>query len=75
MRSGNIDQLIHEAESLHSAPGIAQSLLNLTKRPDFDIREVVDCLERDPRLRPDCCGYSTRRATVSGSRCETSNKP
>ncbi len=50
MHVGNVDQLIREAEALHSAPGIAQSLLNLTRHADFDVGEVVDCLQRDPAL-------------------------
>src|SRR5690606_8007530 len=48
--SGELERLIREAENLHSAPGVAQSLLTLTRDPDFDIREVVECLERDPAL-------------------------
>jgi len=29
---------------------VAQSLLNLTRDADFDIQDVVDCIERDPAL-------------------------
>ncbi len=47
---GVIERLIREAEKLHSAPGVAHSLLGLMKSQDFDIREVVACLERDPAL-------------------------
>jgi len=46
----DLQRLIEEADRLHSAPGVAQSLLQLTKNPDFDVREVVACLERDPAL-------------------------
>lgn len=45
-----IDALIAKAARLHSPPEVAQSLLNLTRDEDFDIREVVDCIRRDPAM-------------------------
>lgn len=48
--NGTLEGLIQEAEHLHTAPGVAQTLLRLTKEADFDIQEVVACLERDPAL-------------------------
>jgi HD-like signal output (HDOD) protein len=46
--SQRISALIAKAEQLHSAPEVARTLLNLTRDVDFDIAEVVECLERDP---------------------------
>lgn len=45
-----LDTLLQRANRLHSAPQVAQSLLNLTRDTDFDIQDVVDCIERDPAL-------------------------
>lgn len=47
---GDVDALIQKASQLHSPPEVARSLLNLTRNADFDIREVVDCIQRDPAM-------------------------
>jgi len=44
------DRLITEIDRLHSAPQIAQQVMVLTQDPDFDIRDVAACLEKDPAL-------------------------
>ena len=44
------DRLITEIDRLHSAPQIAQQVLLITRDPDFDIRDVAACLEKDPAL-------------------------
>lgn len=45
-----IDRLIDRAEQLHSPPEVARSLLNLTRDDDFDMRQIVDCVQRDPAM-------------------------
>jgi len=45
-----VDSLISQAQQLHSPPEVACSLLRLTRNEDFDIQEVVECIERDPAL-------------------------
>ena len=45
-----IDTLIQKANEIHSAPGVARSVLNLTREPEYDIAELVQCLEADPAL-------------------------
>jgi HD-like signal output (HDOD) protein len=42
--------LIDRAGQLHSPPEVAHSLLKLTRDDDFDVQEVVECIERDPAL-------------------------
>ena len=44
------DRLIAAIDRLHSAPQIAQQVLILTRDPEFDIRDVAACLEKDPAL-------------------------
>jgi HD-like signal output (HDOD) protein len=41
---------IRRVRQLHSAPQVAQRLLNLTYDLQFDVNEVVDCLRSDPAL-------------------------
>jgi HD-like signal output (HDOD) protein len=45
-----MDALLGRVEQLHSAPHVAQRLLQLTSDGQFDVREVVQCLETDPGL-------------------------
>lgn len=45
-----LDAMIELATQLHSPPEVAQSLLNLTRDEDFDVREIVDCIQRDPAM-------------------------
>lgn len=45
-----IDALINRADELHSPPEVAQSLLNLTRNDDFGVREIVECIQRDPAM-------------------------
>jgi HD-like signal output (HDOD) protein len=41
---------IRRARQLHSAPQVAQRVLDLTSDVQFSVHEVVDCLKRDPAL-------------------------
>jgi HD-like signal output (HDOD) protein len=45
-----MDACIRGTVELHTAPQVARSILNLTRHPDYDVREVVECLEADPAL-------------------------
>lgn len=45
-----IDQLISRIGQLHASPTVAQKVLQLTRDPEFEIREVAACLEQDPAL-------------------------
>jgi HD-like signal output (HDOD) protein len=45
-----VDQLIDRIGQLHASPTVAQKLLQLTRRPEFEISEVAGCLEHDPAL-------------------------
>ncbi len=45
-----MDALIKRASQLHSAPAVARSVLNLTREEDFDVGQLVDCIEADPAL-------------------------
>jgi HD-like signal output (HDOD) protein len=45
-----MDALLNWVGQLHSAPQIAQRVLKLTSDVQFDVREVVSCLESDPAL-------------------------
>ncbi len=45
-----VDSLIKKADQLHSPPEVAQSLLNLTRNDDFDVREIVECIQHDPAM-------------------------
>ncbi len=45
-----VDTLIDQAQQLHSPPEVARSLLNLTREEEFDVREIVDCIQRDPAM-------------------------
>ena len=42
--------LIRQTDQLHTIPGVASRLLSLTRDIDYDIRDVVDCLQHDPAL-------------------------
>ena len=42
--------LIRQTDQLHSIPGVASRLLSLTRDIDYDIHDVVDCLQHDPAL-------------------------
>ena len=42
--------LIKQTDQLHSMPGVASRLLSLTRDIDYDIRDVVNCLQHDPAL-------------------------
>lgn len=44
------DRLIRQIDRLHSAPHVAQRILRLTSGQDYDLAEVVECLEQDPAL-------------------------
>ncbi len=44
------DRLIDQIDRLHSSPRVAQMLLTLTRDVDFEMAQVVECLERDPAL-------------------------
>ena len=46
----DVDALIDRADQLHSPPEVAQSLLNLTRHDDFSVREIVECIQRDPAM-------------------------
>jgi HD-like signal output (HDOD) protein len=45
-----VDTLLDRADQLHSPPEVAQSLLNLTRNDDFGVREIVECIQRDPAM-------------------------
>ncbi len=45
-----IDAVLDRVHELHSLPQVAVSILNLTRNIDYDVREVVACLENDPAL-------------------------
>jgi HD-like signal output (HDOD) protein len=49
-RKRSIDELLGEIDELHSCPPVVASILSATRDEDFDIRRVVDCIERDPAL-------------------------
>jgi HD-like signal output (HDOD) protein len=42
--------LIKQTDQLHSIPGVASRLLSLTRDIDYDIRDVVECMQHDPAL-------------------------
>ena len=44
------EALINRLDRLHSAPQVAQQVVRLTKDPDFDVRDIVVCIQRDPAL-------------------------
>jgi len=46
----SIDSVLDRVNELHSLPQVAISILNLTRDIDYDVREVVSCLENDPGL-------------------------
>jgi HD-like signal output (HDOD) protein len=43
-------RFVRQVDQLHSMPLVATRLLKLTRAADYDIREVVACLESDPAL-------------------------
>lgn len=45
-----MDSIIGKLGELHSAPLIAKQILELTKATDYDVRQIVECLEADPAL-------------------------
>lgn len=45
-----VDQLLARLNKLHSSPAVALQVMDLTRDPDFDIAEVLRCLESDPAL-------------------------
>ncbi|QDU43582.1 HDOD domain protein [Symmachiella dynata] len=45
-----INSVLDRVNELHSLPQVAISILNLTRDIDYDVREVVACLENDPGL-------------------------
>lgn len=45
-----MDRLLARLDELHSAPGAALRILELTRTPDYDQQEVVRLLETDPAL-------------------------
>jgi HD-like signal output (HDOD) protein len=42
--------LIRRTDQLHSIPGVASRLLSLTRDIDYDVHDVVECLQHDPAL-------------------------
>ncbi len=44
------EALIDRLDRLHSAPQIAQQVVRLTKDPNFDVQDIVACIQRDPAL-------------------------
>lgn len=45
-----MDDYIRRTAQLHSAPTVAKEILDRTRAIDFDVREVVACIEKDPAL-------------------------
>lgn len=45
-----MDAILDRVNELHSLPQVAVSVLNLTRDSDYDLNEVVACLENDPAL-------------------------
>ncbi|MCA9258389.1 MAG: HDOD domain-containing protein [Planctomycetales bacterium] len=45
-----MDLLLDQFDRLHSPPVVALRVLELTRDPNFDVAELLDCLERDPAL-------------------------
>jgi len=45
-----IQPMLERTVSLQSSPTVARKIMSLTKTPDFDMQEVVNCLEHDPAL-------------------------
>jgi len=45
-----VDQLLSQLDKLHSSPTIALRVMELTKDPEFEMADVVACLEHDPAL-------------------------
>ncbi|HZT81843.1 MAG TPA: HDOD domain-containing protein [Gemmataceae bacterium] len=45
-----MEALLRRLPQLHTAPQVAQRVLQLTGDPGFDVGEVVSCLESDPAL-------------------------
>ena len=50
MQTAKMDELIDRVEQLHAAPHVASRVLELIREPNFEISEVVICLEQDPAL-------------------------
>ena len=49
-RETAVENVIDKAQQLHSPPEVAQTLLKLTRDDQFDMRDVVDCIQRDPAM-------------------------
>ena len=49
-QSQTIDQFLDRLDKLHSSPTVALRVLELTRDPDFEMIEMVGCLEHDPAL-------------------------
>jgi HD-like signal output (HDOD) protein len=45
-----INTFLNRVPQLHSAPQVAQRVLQLTADPQFEVQEIVECLENDPAL-------------------------
>jgi HD-like signal output (HDOD) protein len=45
-----IDALLERVDRLHSAPTVALRIIEILRDPEFDIDEIVKCLEHDPAL-------------------------
>lgn len=45
-----MERMIQQLDRLHSVPGVAQKILNLIRKPDYNLAEVAQCLEHDPAL-------------------------
>jgi HD-like signal output (HDOD) protein len=45
-----IDKALGKLEKLHTSPIVALRLMELTRKDDFELVDVADCLEKDPAL-------------------------
>ncbi len=48
--SGLLQTLTERSRSLYSLPAVASRVLELTRQPDLDTRELRDCIQTDPAL-------------------------
>lgn len=46
----SIDLIVSRVGSLYSLPAVAVEVLQITGRPNFDVRALKECIERDPAL-------------------------
>jgi HD-like signal output (HDOD) protein len=49
-QQASMDRLINQVDRLHSAPHVACQVLNLLQDEEFDMDQLVSCLEWDPAL-------------------------